>query len=85
MTTVHVAKSLPLPPYTSHFFNLLVLDSSHRRQECHIKQKLRNSSSLWSKNNEEPFRSKNLLEYSFSAALICFMKEKLRSTENSPV
>ena len=77
MKTVHIAKSLPPPPpHISHFFNLLVLDSSLGRQECPITQKLRNSSSLWSQNNEEPFRSKNWLGYSFSAALIYFMKEK---------
>ena len=69
MTTVHIAKSPP-PPHISHFFNLLVLDSSLGRQECPITQKLRNSSSLWSQNNEEPFRSENLLEYSFSVAVI---------------
>ena len=60
MTTVHITKSLlPAPP-----------PSPLPCQGCRINQKLKNASLLWSQNNEEPFRSKNLLEYSFSAALI---------------
>ena len=68
MTTVQIAKFLPPPsPYRSLFQPFL---TSLGRQECGIKQKLRNSSSLWSQNNEEPFRSKNWLEHSLSATLI---------------
>ena len=70
MTTVHIGKSPPPPPPYKSLFQPYSLDSCLGRQECRITQKLRNSSSLWSQNNEEPFRSKNLLEYSFSAALI---------------
>ena len=60
MTTVHITKSLPPAPPPPPL----------PCKGCRIKQRLRNASLLWSQNNEEPFRSKNLLEYSFSAALI---------------